>query len=142
MVFRVAMWAIIIYFVVKGASRCYDLGYRVFTEEPVALEGYNARELGDLFVSKGLSRDPILFALQYYASEYREGVKGGTYVFSTEQTAEEMFRQMAEATAARELEEEQRQELLLPSAEEAAESLDALEGTNPDLEENVLPANP
>ena len=75
MVFRVAMWAIIIYFVVKGASRCYDLGYRVFTEEPVALEGYgrdvmvevpvdfNARELGDLFVSKGLSRDPILFAL-------------------------------------------------------------------------------
>ena len=154
MVFRVAMWAIIIYFVVKGASRCYDLGYRVFTEEPIALEGYgrdvmvevpvdfNARELGDLFVSKGLSRDPILFALQYYASEYREGVKGGTYVFSTEQTAEEMFRQMAEATAARELEEEQRQELLLPSAEEAAESLDALEGTNPDLEENVLPANP
>ena len=60
----------------------------------------------------------------------------------SEQTAEEMFRQMAEATAARELEEEQRQELLLPSAEEAAESLDALEGTNPDLEENVLPANP
>ena len=40
------------------------------------------------------------------------------------------------------LTEEQRQELLLPSAEEAAESLDALEGTNPDLEENVLPANP
>ena len=39
-VFRVAMWAIIIYFVVKGATRCYDLGYRVFTEEPIALEGY------------------------------------------------------------------------------------------------------
>lgn len=154
MVFRVAMWVIIIYFVVKGATRCYDLGYRVFTEAPVALEGYgrdvmvevpvdfNAKELGDLFVSKGLSRDPILFAFQYYASEYREGVKGGTYVFSTEQTAEEMFRQMAEATAARELEEEQRQELLLPSAEEAAESLDALEGTDPDMGENVAPDNP
>ncbi|MCR4791570.1 MAG: hypothetical protein K5871_02350 [Lachnospiraceae bacterium] len=154
MVFRVAMWVIIIYLVVKGATRCYDLGYRVFTEEPIALEGYgrdvtvevpvdfNAKELGDLFVSEGLSRDPYLFALQYYASEYREGVKGGTYVFNTEQTAEDMFRQMSEATAARELEEEQRQEMLLESAEQAAESLDALEGTDPDAAGEDTAENP
>ncbi len=154
MVFRVAMWVIIVYFVVKGATRCYDLGYRVFTEEPIALQGYgrdvmvevpvdfNAKELGELFESKGLSRDSILFALQYYASEYREGVKGGTYVFSTEQTAEEMFQQMAEATAAREQEEEMRQETLLESAEEAAENLDALESTDPDLEPVPVENNP
>ena len=114
MVFRVAMWVVIIYFVIKGASRCYDLGYRVFTEEPVAPEGYgrevtveipvdfNAKQLGELFEEKGLSRDSILFALQYYASEYREGVKGGTYTFRTDQTAEDMFAQIAEINAAEE----------------------------------------
>ncbi len=107
MVFRVVMWVVIIYFVIKGATRCYDLGYRVFTEEPVAPSGYgrevtvevpvdfNAKELGELFESKGLSRDAVLFALQYYASEYREGVKGGTYTFRTDQTAEDMFAQMS-----------------------------------------------
>ena len=53
-----------------------------------------------------------------------------------------VIQQMAEATAAKELEEEQRQEMLLPSAEEAAESLDALEGTNPDLEGGETAVNP
>ena len=123
-VFRVAMWVIIIYFVIKGATRCYNLGYRVFTEEPIASEGYgkevtvdipmdfNAKELGELFESKGLSRDSILFALQYYASEYREGVRGGTYTFSTEQTAEEMFQQIAAVTEAKEMEEAEKEEIL------------------------------
>ena len=40
MVFRVAMWVIIVYFVIKGATRCYNLGYRVFTEEPISSEGF------------------------------------------------------------------------------------------------------
>jgi len=129
MVFRVAMWVIIIYFVIKGASRCYNLGYRVFTEDPIAPEGYgkevtveipvdfNAKELGELFESKGLSRDSLLFALQYYASEYREGVKGGTYTFSTEQTAEEMFEQIAAVTEAKELENAEKEDMLLEDAE-------------------------
>ena len=132
MVFRVAMWVIIVYFVVKGATRCYDLGYRVFTEEAVAPEGYgrevtvevpvdfNAKELGELFESKGLSRDAILFALQYYASEYREGVKGGTYTFNTDQTAEEMFAQMAEMNAA---EEEMDEAILGPPVSASTENI-------------------
>ena len=114
MVFRVVMWVIIVYFVIKGATRCYDLGYRVFTEEAVSPKGYgrevtveipvdfNAKELGELFESKGLTKDSILFALQYYASEYREGVKGGTYTFSTDQTAEEMFAQISAINEAKE----------------------------------------
>ena len=132
MVFRVAMWVIIIYFVVKGATRCYDLGYRVFTEEPVAPVGYgrevtvevpvdfNAKELGELFEEKGLSRDAILFAIQYYASEYREGVKGGTYTFSTDQTAEEMFAQMAEMNAE---EEELDEAILAPPVSASTENI-------------------
>ena len=133
MVFRVVMWVIIVYFVVKGATRCYDLGYRIFTEDAMAPAGYgrdvqvevpvdfSARELGDLFESKGLSRDGLLFALQYYASEYREGVKGGTYIFSTEQTAEEMFAQMAAVNEEKEYEEEQTENALLPGMEENSE---------------------
>ena len=129
-VFRVVMWVVIVYFVIKGATRCYDLGYRVFTEEPMAPEGYGrevtveipvdftAKELGELFEEKGLSRDSILFALQYYASEYREGVKGGTYTFSTDQTAEDMFAQIAEITAsAEELDESVIGEPVSPNAE-------------------------
>ena len=151
MVFRVAMWVIIIYFVVKGATRCYDLGYRVFTEEPMAPEGYgrevtveipvdfNAKELGELFEEKGLSRDPILFALQYYASEYREGVKGGTYTLSTEQTAEEMFQQIAAENEAKEIEEEEPEILedavAVPESElenvEGAEGAAETEAANP-----------
>lgn len=129
-VFRVVMWVVIVYFVIKGATRCYDLGYRVFTEDPMAPEGYGrevtveipidftAKELGELFEEKGLSRDSILFALQYYASEYREGVKGGTYTFSTDQTAEDMFAQIAEITAsAEELDESVIGEPVSPNAE-------------------------
>ena len=132
MVFRVAMWVIIIYFVIKGATRCYNLGYRVFTEEPIASEGYgkevvveipvdfNAKELGELFESKGLSRDSILFAIQYYASEYREGVKGGTYTLSTEMTAEEMFEKISAENEAKEVEEEEPE--ILEDAEAVTET--------------------
>ncbi|MBO4609582.1 MAG: hypothetical protein J5696_06875 [Lachnospiraceae bacterium] len=138
MVFRVAMWVIIIYFVIKGATRCYNLGYRVFTEEPIASEGYgkqvvveipvdfNAKELGELFESKGLSRDSILFALQYYASEYREGVKGGTYTLSTEMTAEEMFQQIALENEAEEIEEAE-PEILEDAEAVPEEELEAIE---------------
>ena len=131
-VFRVALWVIIIYFVIKGATRCYNLGYRVFTEEPIASEGYgkevvveipvdfNAKELGELFESKGLSRDSILFAIQYYASEYREGVKGGTYTLSTEMTAEEMFERISAENEAKEIEEEEPE--ILEDAEALTES--------------------
>ena len=141
MVFRVAMWVIIIYFVIKGATRCYNLGYRVFTEEPMASAGYgkevvveipvdfNAKELGELFESKGLSRDSILFALQYYASEYREGVKGGTYTLSTEMTAEEMFERISAENDVKEIEEAEPEILedavAVPDAEpEAGEEAD------------------
>lgn len=143
-VFKIAMWVIIIYFVIKGATRCYNLGYRVFTEEPIASEGYgkevtveipmdfSAKELGELFESKGLSRDSLLFAIQYYASEYREGVRGGTYTFSTEQTAEEMFAQIAAETEAKELEEAEKEEAILQDAEAVTAEDAAVETTEPE----------
>lgn len=151
-VFRIAIWVIIIYFVIKGATRCYNLGYRVFTEEPMASAGYgrevvveipvdfSAKELGELFESKGLSRDSILFALQYYASEYREGVKGGTYTLSTEMTAEEMFERISAENEVKEIEEEEPE--ILEDAEAVPDSeLEATEGAEGagELTETVNP---
>ena len=132
MIFRVAMWVIIVYFVVKGATRCYDLGDRVFTEEPMAPEGYgrevtveipvdfSAKQLGELFEEKGLTRDSLLFAIQYYASEYRDGVKGGTYTFRTDQTAEDMFEQMSEINS---VEEELDESVIGPPVSPNAENI-------------------
>jgi UPF0755 protein len=108
-IFRLALIIAVIYIIYTGAAKCYDYGYRVFTEEPVATAGagkdvtitvpldFSAKELGELFEEKGLTRDWILLVLQYYGSEYREDMKGGTFTLNTGMTAEEMFAVMAGA---------------------------------------------
>ena len=121
----------IVYIIIKGAHVAYDYGYRVFTEKPMAASigrdveitipvDFKAMELGKLFETKGLTRDSKLLALQYYCSEYREDIKGGTYTVNTTMTAEEMFESIAEVNIekdrlAKEAEEKQKAE------EEAAE---------------------
>ncbi len=59
---------------------------------------FSAKELAELFEEKGLTRDWMLLFLQYYGSEYREDMVGGTYTLNTSMTAEEMFAVMAGAT--------------------------------------------
>lgn len=99
------MAAFIIY---KGAMKCYDYGYRIFTEPAVSsgegrtisvtvTEDMSAWEIGELMHSKGLTRDSKLFALQYMFSEYKEDVKPGTYEVSTAMTAEEIMAAMVPA---------------------------------------------
>ena len=51
----------------------------LFEEGGVSQSDFEAMELGKLFETKGLTRDSKLLALQYYCSEYREDIKGGTY---------------------------------------------------------------
>ena len=105
-IFRVVFAIFVVYAIYRGATICYDYGYRVFTEPAVSAgEGYpvrititgeeSAMELGELFASRGLSRDARLFALQYLFSEYREDVTPGTYELTTAMTADEMFAVMA-----------------------------------------------
>ena len=105
-VLRVIMWAAIIYMIYTGAIKCYDYGYRIFTEKPMSVAvgrevtvtvpvDFSSVELGKLFEENGLSRDHILFTLQYYCSEYRKDIEPGTYTFNTRMTAEEMFGLMA-----------------------------------------------
>lgn len=90
----------------RGAVACYEYGYRIFNEPPVAIgEGrtvsvtvpadFTVKNLAALLESKGLVRDSNLTILQFYCSEYRKDIKAGTYNLSTAMTAEEMFAVMA-----------------------------------------------
>ncbi len=103
---RVALVLIALLLIYSGATKCYDFGYRVFME-PAMTEGegrvvtvevapgMTPKEIGKLFVDKGLARDAGLFAVQYRLSEYVKEVKAGTFELSTSMTAEEMMRVMA-----------------------------------------------
>ena len=99
----VAVW--IIMMIYRGAIMAYDYGYRVF-EEPAISEGegrvvsvtvtenMSPKEMGQLFLSKGLIRDDRLFVLQYYFSEFRKDLKTGDFELSTAMTVEEMMEAM------------------------------------------------
>lgn len=104
-IFRVAVIILAVYVIYQGALRCYDYGYRIFTEPAISsgegrtvtvaiTEDMSASDIGHLLENKGLIRDARLFILQYYLSEYREDVKPGIFELSTSMTAEEMMEAM------------------------------------------------
>ena len=105
-VVKVMLIAFVVIMVYRGARTGYNYGYRVFKQEPMTLgegrtvtvkitENMSVKEMGELFLQKGLIADTTLFTAQYYLSEFREGVKPGTYVLSTAMTVEEMMEVMA-----------------------------------------------
>lgn len=104
-IFRVAVTILAVYVIYQGALRCYDYGYRIFTEPAISsgegrtvtvaiTEDMSASDIGHLLENKGLIRDARLFIFQYYLSEYREDVKPGIFELSTSMTAEEMMEAM------------------------------------------------
>ncbi|MDE5716933.1 MAG: endolytic transglycosylase MltG [Lachnospiraceae bacterium] len=89
-------------YILKAATAAYDYGYRIFTEEPVALgegrtisvsvkEPVSAMEVGDMLEERGLIRDAKLFLLQELLSENHGKMQPGIYDLSTAMTAEEMI---------------------------------------------------
>lgn len=111
-IIRVLVVVLIVVVIYRGAEMCYDYGYRVFTEEAIAKEGEGTTvsvtitsamspwDIGELFAAKGLVRDAKLFTVQYYLSEFVKNVGPGTFELSTEMTAEEMMKSMAETLKA------------------------------------------
>ena len=106
-VFRVCVAVAAIYLIYNGAVMCYNYGYRIFTEPPVTTDEQYVRtvtvaitpkmstmDIARLFEANGLVRDANLFFLQYYAAEFREDVKTGTFELNTGMTAEEMMEAM------------------------------------------------
>lgn len=105
-VVKVACTVLVIMLIYRGTMICYDYGYRIFTEPAVSQgegrvvavtipKGMSAKEMGELFVNKGLIKDSTLFVLQYYLSEFREKIQPGDFELSTAMTAEEMMEVMA-----------------------------------------------
>ncbi len=109
-IIKVLVTVLVIVVIYRGAEICFNYGYRIFMETPMA-EGEDAgksvtvtitaemspKEIGALFVSKGLIRDENLFVLQYYLSEFVKDVGPGTFELSTAMTVEEMMESMADA---------------------------------------------
>ena len=104
-ILKIAIIAVVVVFVYKGALVAYDYGYRIFQEDPMSTgsgrevvvvipEGMSAKEMGELFYMKGLIRDDKLFQIQYLLSEYKEDLLPGTFTLSTAMTVEEMFKTM------------------------------------------------
>lgn len=120
---RILLIVAIVYVIYQGALKCYDYGYRIFTEEPISASvghevtvsipaDFSAKELGELFEDNGLARDKWLVVLQYYCSEFREDIAGGTYTFNTTMTVDEMFESIAEITIAKKEAREEEEDLL------------------------------
>lgn len=113
---KVVFAVVVVYIIYRGASTCYDYGYRIFTEDAISsgtgrevtvtfTSDMSPTEIGEVLEQKGLVRDAKLFALQYYCSEYRKDWKAGTYTLSTAMDAEEMMEVMAGAETADDTEE-------------------------------------
>lgn len=104
-ILKVAVAVLVILVIYRGAIAAYDYGYRIFEEPAMSVgdgrtvtvtvtEDMTPREMGQLFLSKGLIRDEKLFVLQYYFSEFRSDLKTGDFELSTAMTVEDMMEAM------------------------------------------------
>lgn len=108
-ILKVAIIAVIVMFIYRGALLAYDYGYRIFEEAPMSEgegrevvitipEGMSAKEMGELLYKKGLIRDEKLFRIQHLLSEYKNELLPGTFTLRTNMTVEEMLKAMTVET--------------------------------------------
>lgn len=101
-IIKIAIAAVVIYFVYNTAVGAYDYGFRVFAEPPmeeapgtvvnvVIAEGTSQTEVGKLLEEKGLVREAKLFNIQEIVSEYKDKIRPGAYELNTSMTAEEIL---------------------------------------------------
>ncbi len=109
-IIKVVIIAAVIVFVMRGATKAYDFGYRVFADQPVSVSGgrtitigvaENARvkDIGEMLEEKGLIEDANLFVVQELLSAYHGKILPGIYDLSTDMTAEEMLEIMSTPAA-------------------------------------------
>ncbi|MDE6405213.1 MAG: endolytic transglycosylase MltG [Lachnospiraceae bacterium] len=106
LIIKIALLLFAATYIIKASTAAYDYGYRIFTEEPVAIgEGrtisvsvedpVSVMEVGEMLEERGLIRDAKLFLLQELLSENHGKLQPGIYDLSTAMTAEEMMDVMA-----------------------------------------------
>ncbi len=95
--------AVVIY---RGALLGYEIGYRVFAEEPVSSgegtditvtisEGMDSGDIADLLEEKGIIRSALIFKLQNRLSSYKTTMKAGTYTLNTSMTNDEIMEELS-----------------------------------------------
>lgn len=104
--FSILIALLVIVGLVKLGSFCYDFGYRVFTEAPVAAapgndvpvqitEDMSEYDIGMLLEESGLIRDGNLFLAQLKLSAYSGKLRAGDYTLNTSMEAKDMMVVMA-----------------------------------------------
>ena len=115
--FSVLILLVIFIGVFKASAFCYDFGYRIFTEKPMASApgravvvqidtDDSAFDIGKMLEQKGLVRDSSLYVAQYYLSAYVNDLLPGTYTLNTSMTTKEMLIVMSTAEKDTEVENE------------------------------------
>lgn len=115
--FSVLILLVVFIGVFKASTFCYELGYRIFSEEPIEVapgndvvvqidEKDSAFDIGKMLEEKGLVRDSELYVAQYYLSAYVDKLLPGTYTLNTSMTTKEMLVVMSTPEADTEVENE------------------------------------
>lgn len=120
--FSILITLLVVVGLVELGSFCYDFGYRVFTETPVAEtpgtdivvqvdSDMSEYEIGRMLEEEGLIRDGRLFWAQLKLSAYSGDIIPGIYTLNTSMTGKDMIAVMAtkaeESTETEEAEESQ-----------------------------------
>lgn len=103
---KVVIIAAVIVFVMRGATKAYDFGYRVFADTPVSVSGgrtitvgvaedASIKDVAEMLVEKGLIEDANLFVVQELLSAYHGDILPGIYDLSTDMTAQQMLEIMS-----------------------------------------------
>ena len=101
--FSILVLLLVVLGLVKLGRFCYDFGYRVFTEEPVAAApgrdvdvqvtaDMSETDIGGMLEEKGLIRDKALFFAQLKLSAYSGKLLPGNYTLNTSMTSKEIGR--------------------------------------------------
>ena len=116
--FSILVMLLVVIGLFKVGNYCYEFGYRVFTEEPVASapgtdvvvqisEDMSEFEIGKHLEEKGLVKDGELFFTQLKLSAYAKKLHPGTYTLNTSMDAKEMMVVMSTVAEDTESTEEQ-----------------------------------
>lgn len=107
--FSILVTLLVLIGLIRLGEYCYNFGYRVFTETPVAEEpgtdvvvligdDMSEYEVGEELLQKGLIRDQNLFFVQLKLSAYSGKLRSGTYTLNTSMSAKDMMAVMAAET--------------------------------------------
>ena len=105
-IIKVVVLAAVVVFIVRGASKAYDFGYRVFADEPISVSGgrtitvgisenMSVKDIVLMLEEKGLIEDADLFVLQELLSAYHGELRPGIYDLGTDMTATQMMEIMS-----------------------------------------------